>query len=86
MKVTAELKAAIRYQEEGRNWLNPVEAEKILGCKAESLTNAANNKGTLGSLQFYWAGTSLKISTMSIIRFLTGGYQIREIFGTGVIE
>ena len=68
-------------QDEGRIWISASEAAAILGCQSASLTNAANQKGTLGSLQYFWAGTVLKISVLSLIRFISGGYPLREIFG-----
>ena len=64
----------------GRIWVSASEAAAILGCQSASLTNAANKKGTLGDLQFFWAGTVLKISVMSLIRFISGGYPLRDIF------
>lgn len=67
-------------RDEGRIWISASEAAAILGCQSASLTNAANQKGTLGSLQYFWAGTVLKISVMSLIRFIGGGYPLREIF------
>ena len=68
----------------GDIWISATEAAEILGCQAASLTNAANKKGTLGSLQYFWAGTVLKISVMSLIRFIGGGYPLRDIFSEGV--
>lgn len=65
----------------GRTWLSATEAANVLGCQSASLTSAANKKGTLGSILYYWAGTNLKISTMSLLRFVSGGYPLREIFG-----
>jgi len=67
-------------QDEGRIWISASEAAAVLGCQSASLTNAANQKGTLGSLQYFWAGTVLKISVLSLIRFISGGYPLREIF------
>lgn len=67
-------------RDEGRIWISASEAAAILGCQSASLTNAANQKGTLGSLQYFWAGTVLKISVLSLIRFISGGYPLREIF------
>ena len=67
-------------RDEGRIWISASEAAAILGCQSVSLTNAANQKGTLGSLQYFWAGTVLKISVLSLIRFISGGYPLREIF------
>ena len=67
-------------RDEGRIWISASEAAAILGCQSASLTNAANQKGTLGSLQYFWAGTVLKISVLSLIRFIGGGYPLREIF------
>ena len=68
----------------GDIWISATDAAEILGCQAASLTNAANKKGTLGSLQYFWAGTVLKISVMSLIRFIGGGYPLRDIFSEGV--
>ena len=68
-------------RDEGRIWISASEAAAILGCQSASLTNAANQKGTLGSLQYFWAGTVLKISVMSLIRFISGGYPLRDVFG-----
>ena len=70
-----------KYNLAGRLWVSCTEAAEVLGCQPESLRNAANRKGTLGSLQYFWAGTSLKISTASLIHFICGGYPMREIFG-----
>lgn len=67
-------------KDEGKFWVSASEAAAILGCQSASLTNAANQKGTLGSLQYFWAGTVLKISVLSLIRFIGGGYPLREIF------
>ena len=64
----------------GRIWVSASEAAEILGCASVSLTNAANKKGTLGSLQYFWAGSVLKISVLSLIRFISGGYPLRDIF------
>ncbi len=64
----------------GEIWISAKSAAEILGCQSASLTNAANLKGTLGSLEYFWAGTVLKISVMSLIRFVTGGYPLREVF------
>lgn len=64
----------------GEIWISAKGAAEILGCRSESLTNAANLKGTLGSLEFFWAGTVLKISVMSLIRFVSGGYPLKEVF------
>lgn len=81
--MTAEdaLKKLIAHRDFGRIWVSASEAAEILGCQSASLTNAANKKGTLGSLQYFWAGTVLKISVLSLIRFISGGYPLREIFG-----
>lgn len=65
----------------GNIWVGAQTAADILGCQAVSLTNAANKKGTLGSLQYVWVGSQLKISVLSLIRFIGGGYPLREIFG-----
>ena len=64
----------------GEIWMSAVDAAAVLGCQSASLTNAANKKGTLGSLEFFWAGNVLKVSTMSVIRYLSGGYALRDIF------
>lgn len=64
----------------GDIWISAKSAAEILGCQSASLTNAANKKGTLGSLEYFWAGSVLKISVMSLIRFVSGGYPLREIF------
>ena len=80
--MTAEdaLKKLIAHRDFGRIWISASEAAEILGCQSASLTNAANQKGTLGSLQYFWAGTVLKISVLSLIRFISGGYPLREVF------
>ena len=75
------LKYLICQRDMGRIWVSAKDAAEVLGCQSVSLTNAANQKGTLGSLQYFWAGTVLKISTLSLLRFVTGGYPLREIFG-----
>lgn len=67
-------------KDEGKFWISASEAAEILGCQSASLTNAANKKGTLGSLQYFWAGSVLKISVLSLIRFISGGYPLREVF------
>ena len=64
----------------GRIWVSAKEAAEILGCQSASLTNAANKKGTLGSLQYFWAGSVLKISVLSLIHFVSGGYPLRDVF------
>lgn len=64
----------------GRIWVSATEAAEILGCQSASLTNAANKKGTLGSLQYFWAGSVLKISVLSLIHFVSGGYPLRDVF------
>ena len=61
-------------------WVSATDAAEILGCQAASLTNAANKKCSLGSLQYFWAGSVLKISVMSLIRFVIGGYPLRDAF------
>ena len=60
----AALKNLIVQRDLGRIWVSATEAAEILGCQAASLTNAANKKGTLGSLQYFWAGSVLKISVL----------------------
>ncbi len=67
----------------GNIWVNTQTAAEILGCLPASLTNAANKKGTLGSLEYFWAGNNLKISVMSLIKFVAGGYPLRDVFGEG---
>lgn len=74
------LKKLIAHRDFGRIWISASEAAEILGCQSASLTNAANKKGTLGSLQYFWAGSVLKISVLSLIRFISGGYPLREVF------
>ena len=69
------------HRDLGRIWISAPEAANILGCQSASLTNAANKKGTLGSLQYFWAGSVLKISVLSLIRFISGGYPLRDVFG-----
>lgn len=81
MTTEEALKKLIIHRDLGQIWVSAPEAAQILGCQSVSLTNAANQKGTLGSLQYFWAGTVLKISTLSLLRFVTGGYPLREIFG-----
>lgn len=76
----AALKNLIVQRDLGRIWVSATEAAEILGCQAASLTNAANKKGTLGSLQYFWAGSVLKISVLSLIRFVSGGYPLRDVF------
>jgi hypothetical protein len=75
------LKRLMIQRDLGRIWVSASEAAEILGCQSASLTNAANKKGTLGSLQYFWAGTVLKISVLSLIRFISGGYPLRDVFG-----
>lgn len=67
-------------RDSGMIWVSASTAADILGCQAVSLTNAANKKGTLGSIEYFWAGNVLKISVMSLIRFVAGGYPLREVF------
>ena len=67
-------------RDSGDIWISAKSAAEILGCQSASLTNAANLKGTLGSLEYFWAGSVLKISVMSLIRFVSGGYPLREVF------
>lgn len=74
------LKELKNLHDHGHIWISAKSAAEILGCQSTSLTNAANLKGTLGSLEYFWAGTVLKISVMSLIRFIGGGYPLREIF------
>ena len=80
--MTAEdaLNYLMLQRDRGRIWVSAKDAADCLGCQSASLTNAANQKGTLGSLQYFWAGTVLKISVLSLIRFIGGGYPLREIF------
>lgn len=80
------LEAILKLQqawERGDVWLSAADAAEIIGCTPSSLTNAANKKGTLGDVLFLWVGNVLKISTASLIRFVSGGYSLRDIFGTG---
>ena len=70
----------------GRIWLTVLEASDILSCDPSSLTAAARQRNTLGTLEYFWAGSFLKISTMSVIRFLAGDYPLQYIFGTGIPE
>lgn len=77
----AELRAMM---ERGIMWLTVGEAAKVLGCTPQALRNAAEKKGTLGSILYMWAGNELRISINSVLRFLAGGYTIRDIFGTGI--
>jgi len=80
MSNTDALRKLVEYRNHGRTCLSASEAAAILGCQSASLTNAANKKGTLGSLDYYWAGSVLKISVMSLIHFVSGGYPLRDIF------
>lgn len=75
------LRKLIVERDLGKIWVSATEAATILGCQSASLTNAANRKGTLGSLQYFWAGNVLKISVLSLIRFISGGYPLRDVFG-----
>lgn len=81
MRSMDALRVLIDCRDRGQIWVSAKDAAAILGCQSVSLTNAANQKGTLGSLQYFWAGTVLKISVLSLIRFISGGYPLREIFG-----
>lgn len=74
------LKYLMLQRDRGRIWVSATDAAEVLGCQSASLTNAANKKGTLGSIQYFWAGSVLKISVLSLIRFISGGYPLREIF------
>lgn len=78
------LKKLIIHRDLGQIWVSAPEAAQILGCQSASLTNAANLKGNLGSIQYFWAGSVLKISVLSLIRFITGGYPLRDVFGDGL--
>ena len=69
------------HRDLGQIWVSAKEAAEILGVQPASLLNAANRKGTLGCLEFFWAGTVMKVSVMSLIRFISGGYPLREIYG-----
>jgi hypothetical protein len=80
MTVEEALQALKFFRDHGRTCLSASEAAAILGCQSASLTHAANKKGTLGSLDYYWAGSVLKISVMSLIHFVSGGYPLRDIF------
>ena len=77
------LRYLITQRDLGRKWLSAQEAARVLGCQSASLTNAANQKGTLGSILYFWAGSVLKISVLSLIRFISGGYPLRDIFAEG---
>lgn len=83
MTVNAAIHRLKDLRDSGEIWVSATDAAEILGCQPASLTNAANKKCTLGSLQYFWAGTVLKISVMSLIRFVAGGYPLREIFADG---
>lgn len=80
MSNTDALRKLMDYRNHGHIWISAKDAAAILGCQSASLTNAANNKGTLGSLDYFWAGSVLKISVMSLIHFVSGGYPLRDIF------
>lgn len=71
------------WRDHGKIWCTAIEAGELLGVTSQALLSAANKKGTLGSLQFSWAGSKLLISTASLLHFLTGGLPIREIFAIG---
>ena len=85
MKADDAIRTLRGLRDSGAIWISATDAADILGCQAASLTNAANKKGTLGTLQYFWAGTVLKISVMSLIRFVAGGYPIRDIFTEGAV-
>ena len=83
MTNTEALTALRERWEHGDAWISASDAAEIIGCTSAALTNAASKKGTLGDVLFLWVGNVLKISTASLIRFVAGGYTLREIFGTG---
>ncbi len=78
------LRELAQYRDAGEIWLSTKKAGPILGCLPVSLLNAADKKKNLGSLEYFWAGDELRISTMSIIKFVAGGYPLREIFTEGM--
>lgn len=84
MKSQDAIRKLKSLRDAGTIWISATEAAEILGCQSASLTNAANNKGNLGTLQYFWAGTVLKISVMSVIRFIAGGYPLRDVFMEGM--
>ena len=71
--IPPQLQTAEKLYQSGRIWLTAREAAKMLNCDQASLLTTARDRGTLGSLEFIWSGNFLKISTMSVIRFLEGG-------------
>ncbi len=75
-----QLLKAKRLYEQGRIWLSLQEASALLKCDQGGLLHAARARGTMGSLEFCWVGPFLKISTMSVIRFLAGGYPLADAF------
>ena len=68
------LRRAMEKYSGGRPWLSPQEAAALLDCDPSSLLSALAEKKSLGTLEYYWAGSFLRISTLSVIRFLAGGY------------
>ena len=74
------LEFLIAQRDRGRIWVSTSEAATVLGCTPASLTNAANQKGTIGTPEFYWAGSVLKISVMSLIKFVAGGGKLKDVF------
>lgn len=75
-----KLKVVVEWMRSGIGAVPACKAAEIVGCQSASLINGANEHGTLGSLSYFWAGTKLMVSTASLLRFLTGGYPLREIF------
>ena len=66
--------------------LSAKEASRFLGCTPQALCTAAKS-GRFGTLQFYWAGNELRVSTWSVLNFLRGAYPtMNEYFKEGGIE
>lgn len=76
-KALPELK---RLRDSGADpYISVTKAAEIIGCKPQSLRVAADVKGDLGSLEYVRAGNELRVSIMSLIRSVCGGYPLDDV-------
>ena len=71
------------YILQGKVWMTPSEAGNLLDIDPYTMNLTAKDRETLGNIVFLWCGKQLKISTASVLRFLTGGLDLQTAMGGG---
>lgn len=59
-------------------YISVTQAAEIIGCKPQSLRVSAAN-GSLGSLEFVQVGNEVRVSLMSLIHSVCGGYLLDDL-------